>query len=91
MDDTDVLVIMDNFSKCGWTTPLKNKNTQTIKDTFQNILTTYKGKPNLIETDRGKEFHNGVFQSFLNNNIIEHFSRNTSVGAVFAERFNRSI
>ena len=33
-----VLVIIDNFSKFGWTVPLKNKNPQTIKDSFENIL-----------------------------------------------------
>ena len=27
-----VLVIIDNFSKFGWTVPLRNKNAQTIKD-----------------------------------------------------------
>ena len=33
-----VLVITDNFSKYGWRVPLKNKNAQTIKDSFENIL-----------------------------------------------------
>ena len=33
-----VLVIIDNFSKFGWTVPLKNKNARTIKDSFENIL-----------------------------------------------------
>ena len=33
-----VLVTIDNFSKFGWTKPLKNKNAQTIKDSFENIL-----------------------------------------------------
>ena len=48
-----VLVIIDNFSKFGWTIPLKNKNAQTIKDSFENILICSKRKPNLIESDRG--------------------------------------
>ena len=86
-----VLVIIDNFSKFGWTVPLKNKNAQTIKDSFENILINSKRKPNLIETDRGKEFYNNIFQEFLNKNNIKLYSRNTSVGAVFAERFNRTI
>ena len=86
-----VLVIIDNFSKFGWTIPLKNKNAQTIKDSFENILISSKRKPNLIETDRGKEFYNNIFQDFLNKNNIKLYSRNTSLGAVFAERFNRSI
>ena len=86
-----VLVIIDNFSKFGWTIPLKNKNAQTIKDSFENILINSKRKPNLIETDRGKEFYNNIFQDFLNKNNIKHYSRNSSYGAVFAERFNRTI
>ena len=86
-----VLVVIDNFSKFGWTIPLKNKNAQTIKDSFENILINSKRSPNLIETDRGKEFYNNIFQDFLNKNDIKLYSRNTSLGAVFAERFNRTI
>ena len=86
-----VLVTIDNFSKFGWTIPLKNKNAQTIKDSFENILINSKRKPNLIETDRGKEFYNNIFQDFLNKNDIKLYSRNSSYGAVFAERFNRTI
>ena len=59
-----VLVVIDNFSKFGWTIPLKNKNAQTIKDSFENILINPKRSLNLIETDRGKEFYNNIFQDF---------------------------
>ena len=86
-----VLVIIDNFSKFGWTVPIKNKNAQTIKDSFENILLSSKRSPNLIESDRGKEFYNNIFQDFLNKNNIKLYSRNSSYGAVFAERFNRTI
>ena len=86
-----VLVTIDNFSKYGWTVPLKNKNAQTIKDSFKNILISSKRKPTLIETDPGKEFYNNIFQDFLNKNVIKLYSRNSSYGAVFAERFNRTI
>ena len=86
-----VLVVIDNFSKYGWTIPLKNKNAITIRDSFENILISSKRKPNLIESDRGKEFYNNIFQDFLNKNNIKLYSRNSSYGAVFAERFNRTI
>ena len=72
-----VLVIIDNFSKFGWTVLLKNKNASTIKDSFENILISSKRKPNLIETDRGKEFDNNIFQDFLNKNNIKLYSRKT--------------
>ena len=86
-----VLVIIDNSSKFGWTIPLKNKNAQTIKDSCENIIINSKRKPNLIESDRGKEFYNNIFQGFLNKNNIKLYSINSSYGAVFAERFNRTI
>ena len=86
-----VLVIIDIFSKYGWTVLLKNKNAQTIKDSSENILISSKRSPNLIESDRGKEFYNNISQDFLNKNNIKLYSRNRLYGAVFAERFNRTI
>ena len=55
-----VLVIIDNFSNFGWTIPLKNKIAQTIKDSFEIILISSKRKPNLIESDRGKEIYYNI-------------------------------
>ena len=50
-----------------------------------------KRKPNLIESDRGKEIYNNIFQDFSNKNNIKLYSRNSSFGSVYAERFNRTI
>ena len=86
-----ILVIIDNFSKFGWTVPLKNKSAQIIKDSFENILISSKRKPNLIETDDGSEFVNKLFNNLLNTKKIKRYSRNTALRAVFAERFNRTI
>ena len=86
-----VLVTIDNFSKLGWTVPLKNKNAQTIKDSLENILIGSERSRNLIESDRGEEYYNNIFQDFLNKNNIKLYSRNSSYGAVFAERSNRAI
>ena len=85
-----VLVIKDNFSNFGWTVPLESKNAQTIKDSFENIIIISK-KPGLIESDRGKEFFNNIFQDFLNKKRMKIPSRSSSYGAIFAERFNRTI
>ena len=86
-----VLVITDNFSKYGFTIPLKNKSAQTIKESFENILISSKRKPNFLEGDRDRSFYNSIFQDFLNKNNIKLYSRNSSFGSVFAERFNRSV
>ena len=50
-----------------------------------------KRKPNLIESDPGKEFYNINFQDFLNKNNKKLYSRKSSYGAVFAEKFNRTF
>ena len=67
------------------------KNAQTKRDSFENNLIGSKRKPGLIESDRGKEFYKNIFQDFLNKNNIKLYSRDTSLSAVFAERFNRTI
>ena len=51
-----VLVVNDNFSKVGWTVPIKNKTSQSIEDSFENIIYKSRRKSFLIKTDRGKEF-----------------------------------
>ena len=58
---------------------------------MQNILISSKRKPNFLEGDRDRGFYNSVFHFFPNKNNIKLYSRNTSVGAVFAEKFNRTI
>ena len=74
-----------------WLDNISQKNAQTIKDSFENILIGSKRKPNLIERDQGKEFFNNIFQDFLNKNNNKLYPRKTYLGAVFAERFNRTI
>ena len=85
-----VCVVIDNFSIFGWTVTLKNKTAQAIKDSFDKHSITSKRKPNSIETVGGKVFCNSIFQSSSNNSNIKHYSRNTSLGTIFAERFNRT-
>ena len=86
-----ILTVIDNFSKFAWTIPLRNKNSETITNEFSNIIKSSKRKPNMIETDRGKEFYNNTFKNFLKLNNIHHYSRYTSKGAVFVEIFNRTL
>ena len=65
-----VLVIIDNFSNIGWTVPLKNKNALTKKHSSEIILISSRRKPGFIESDRGKELYNKIFQSFLITKIL---------------------
>ena len=87
---TYILVVIDKFSKFGWTVLLKNKYAQSITDAFSKIIKISRRKPNLFEMDDGTDYVNKIFNEFLNKHNIKRYSRKTAVGAVFAERFNRT-
>ena len=86
-----IFIVIDNFSKYLWAIPLKNKYSQTITNEFSNILTTSKRKPLKVESDRGTEFYDGIFQNFLKSKNIQHYSRYTDKGPSIAERVIRTI
>jgi len=86
-----IFIIIDNFSKYLWAIPLKNKYSQTITNEFSNILSTSKRKPLKIESDRGTEFYNSIFQNFLKSKSIQHYSRFTDKGPSIAERVIRTV
>ena len=86
-----IFIVIDNFSKYLWAIPLENKYSQTIANEFSNILTTSKRKPLKIESDRGTEFYNNIFQNLLKSKNIHHYSRFTDKGPSIAERVIRTI
>ena len=86
-----IFVIIDNYSKYLWAIPLKIKYSKTITDEFSNILTTSKRKPLKIESDRGTEFYNSIFQNILKLKKIHHYSRFTDKGPSIAERVIRTV
>ena len=86
-----IFIIVDNFSKYLSAIPLKNKYSQTITNEFSNILSKSKRKPLKLESDRGTEFYNSIFQNFLKSKNIQHYSRYTDKGPSIAERVIRTI
>ena len=68
-----ILVVIDNFTKFGFTVPLKNKSAQAV-DSFERILISSKRKPNLIETDDGGEIVSKIFSDFLKKNNIRRYN-----------------
>ena len=87
----DIFIITESFSKYLWAIPLKNKSSQTKTNDFSIFLTTSKRKPIKIESDRGADFHNSIFQFFLKVKNIQHYSRFTDKGPSIAERVNKTI
>ena len=86
-----ILVVIDNCSKFGWTIPLKNKYAQSITDAFSQNIKTSRRKPNLLETDDGKESVNKTLNELLNKHSFKRYSRNTALGALCADNFKRTI
>ena len=86
-----IFIVIDNFSKYLWAIPLKNKYSRTITNELSNILTKSKRKPLKIESDRGSEFYNSIFQNFLKSKNIQHYSRFTDKGPSIAERIIRIV
>ena len=86
-----IFIIIDNFSKYLWTIPLKNKYSETITTEFSKILTKSKRKPLKIESDRGTEFYNSIFQNFLRNKNFHHYSRFIDKGPSITERVIRTV
>ena len=69
-----IFVITDNFSKFLWCIPLNINYNQTIRNDFSNISTTSKRRPLKLESDRGAEWYNSVFQNFLKIKNVHHYS-----------------
>ena len=86
-----VLVVFDKCSGFGGTVPLKDKNAQTVINSFEKILETSKRIPKFIETDRGEEFFDSPFQIFSSNDNIKQSCTKSSLAAVFAEKYNLTI
>ena len=86
-----ILVVVDKFSKFGWTIPLKNKYAQSITHAFSQIFKTSRREPNLLETDDGKKYVNKIFSERLNNHNIKRYSRKTALGAEKINRTSRNL
>lgn len=86
-----VLVSIDVFSKFAWVECLKNKNSTSVIRAFDKI---YARAPRFLalQTDRGTEFTNKQFQSWLKRHKIHFFhTHNYDTKAAIAERFIRTL
>ena len=54
-------------------------------------MTTSKRIPIKLESGRGKEWYNGIFQNFLNVKNIQHYSSFTDKGQSIAELVIRTV
>ena len=59
------LILIDKFFKFVWVVPIKDKTSQTVKDSYENLLISSKRKPNFFEIDDGKVFISKTFHWFV--------------------------
>jgi hypothetical protein len=86
-----LLTCIDVLSKYAWVVPLKDKTGKSLKEAFQVIFKTGR-QPIRLQTDRGTEFTNRVFQKFLKENDVHFFTMyNDETKASIVERFNRTL
>ena len=85
-----LLTCIDVFSKFSWVVLLKNKTGESLVNGFQIILDTGRS-PKKLQTDKGTEFLNRNFQSFLKEKNIHFFNTNSELKASAVERFNRTL
>lgn len=86
-----LLTVIDVLSKYAWVVPLKNKTGKEVVKAFERILKTSQRKPQNLQTDKGKEFYNGLMQQWLKKEGIYHFSTEGDAKASVVERFNRTL
>ena len=85
-----LLCVINIFSKYAWIVLSKDKNSITIFDVFQEILSESGRKPNKIWADKGNEFYNRSMKSWLQDDI-EIYSTHNEGKYVVAERFIRTL
>ena len=75
------------FSRYARVVPLKDEKGASIVNAFQKVLDKSKRKPNNIWVDKGSEFYNSSFKTWLKDNDIEMYSTYNEGKSVVAERF----
>ena len=92
-DHTFVLVVIDVLSKYAFAEPMKSKSAESTTEAFKAILKRSDGRlPITLQSDKGKEFVNTKFQTFLKEqNIIFRLVRDPDVKAACIERWIRTL
>ena len=85
-----LLTCIDVFLKFAWVIPLNNKSGESLVNGFQSMLNTGRS-PEKLQTDKGTEFLNCNFQSFLKEKNIHVFTTNGELKASVVECFNCTL
>ena len=84
---TFILCVIDIFSRFAWVRLLKNKESRSVAEQFEDILGQSGRKPRRLRSDRGSEFTGRNFQNMCKRENIIHFTTYNEKQANFVERF----
>ena len=86
-----ILTTIDVLSKFAFAEPLLDKTGKSLVQAFKKIFNTGR-KCKTLQTDKGTEFTNRVFQKFLKDVGVDFFTtHNEETKASIVERFNRTL
>ena len=86
-----LLTCIDVLSKYAFVVPLKDKTGKSLVEALATIFASGR-KCKTLQTDKGTEFTNRVFQKFLRDNDVSFFTtHNKEIKAGISERFNRTL
>jgi len=87
-----LLTCVNVFTKRAWAIPLRRKTGREVTAAFRKILATSDRCPRMLQTDKGTEFLNTMFQRMLAVNDIHWYStENEDIKASVIERSNRML
>ena len=86
-----LLVVIDIFSRYLWVRPLKTKTAPEVLDAFTDIFLTTNRRPQNIRSDKGKEFDNRKFKTFMKQRNIKKYTTKNETKANYAERVIRTL
>ena len=84
-----ILMVIDIFSKYGWSLPLKTKTGKEVASALQTLFK--ENRPKKIWVDKGTEFYNHDVSKVLKKKDIEIYSTNNDEKCSVIERWNRTI
>jgi hypothetical protein len=86
-----ILTVVDLWSKYAWGIPLKSKDGRTVKSALEFVINDSNRCPQFLWTDKGKEFYNSVFKSYLEEKGIKLYSTESELKSTPIERLNRTL
>lgn len=87
-----ILICIDVFSKYIWAVPMKRKTGYEVTKAMKKIFEESNRKCEKVCSDKGKEFDNITFKTFLKHkNVVQQFANNPVIKCSIVERVIKTI